>query len=100
MPNLKSSTEQLGRLVTQIIHFSHGNKRTFENIDTSTIKQGEFTKMKLKDGRLLLVNTNNVDCVEVFSQDDFPNNSIWEHLKAEQSQLPEAWISQIGSMYL
>lgn len=68
--NLKSSVEQQGKFVTQIVHFSHGNKRTFENIDTSTIKQGEFTKMRLKDGRLLLVNTNNVDCVEIFPEFD------------------------------
>lgn len=65
--SLKSSVEKQGKYVTQIIHFAGGNKRTFENIDTSTIKQGEFTKMKLKDGRLLMINTNNVDCVEVFS---------------------------------
>ncbi len=74
--SLRSSTEQLGKYVTQIIHFKGGNKRTFEDIDTSTIKQGEFTKMKLKDGRMLMINTNNVDCIEVFSQDDFLNDSI------------------------
>lgn len=69
--NLKSSTEKLGRYVTQIIHFSGGNKRTFQDIDTTTIKQGEFTKMTLKDGRMLMINTQNVDCVEVFSQDNY-----------------------------
>ncbi len=67
--NLKSTTEQVGKKVTQIIHFSNGNKRTFEGILTDTIKQGEFTKMMLKDGRMLMVNTANVDCIEVFTED-------------------------------
>lgn len=66
--NLKSSVNKLGPLVTQIIHFSGGNKRTFEHILTDSIKQGEFTKMTLDDGRLILVNTSNVDCVEVFEE--------------------------------
>ncbi len=57
----------MGQVVTQIIHFSNGNKRTFEGILTETIKQGEFTKMMLLDGRMLLVNTANVDCIEIFN---------------------------------
>lgn len=66
--SLKSSTEKLGKTVTQIIHFAGGNKRTFEGIVTDTIKQGEFTKMMLKDGRMLMVNTANVDCIEIFEE--------------------------------
>ena len=66
--NLKSSVETLGKYVTQIIHFSGGQKRTFHNIDTSTIKQGEMTKFYLKDGRMVMINHNNVDCVEVFAE--------------------------------
>lgn len=65
--SLKSSLEKLGKKVTQIIHFSKGNKRTFEHILTDTIKQGEFTKMETED-RLILVNPNNVDCIEVFKE--------------------------------
>lgn len=67
--NLQSTVNDLGRYVTQIIHFSGWSKRTFWGIDTSTIKQWEFTKMKTKDGRMLMINTNNVDCIEVFSED-------------------------------
>lgn len=67
--NLKSSTEQLGRYVTQIIHFTHGCKRTFHHVDTTTIKQGEMTKFYLKDGRMVMINQNNVDCVEVFKEE-------------------------------
>lgn len=66
--NLQSSVNQIWETCTQIIHFSHGNKRTFSWIITSSIKQWEFTKMKLKDGRLLMINTENVDCVEVFTE--------------------------------
>ncbi len=58
----------MGKTVTQIIHFSNGNKRTFTGIMTETIKQGEFTKMQLIDGRMLMVNTANVDCIEVFDE--------------------------------
>lgn len=68
MPNLHSTINSLGKTVTQIIHFSNGNKRTFSGIITETIKQGEFTKMTLKDGRMLMVNTTNVDCIEVFDE--------------------------------
>jgi len=58
----------MGDTVTQIIHFRNGNKRTFSGIITKTIKQGEFTKMMLKDGRMLMVNTVNVDCIEIFDE--------------------------------
>lgn len=66
--NTKSSIQKLGKTVTQIIHFSGGNKRTFQGILTENIKQGEFTKMNLSDGRIVMVNTANVDCVEVFTE--------------------------------
>lgn len=68
--NLQSTTQKIGKVVTQIIHFSQGNKRTFSGILTETIKQGEFTKMITADGRMLMINTANVDCIEVFAEDD------------------------------
>lgn len=68
MPDLQSTVQHLGKTVTQIIHFTNGNKRTFSGIITESIKQGEFTKMMLKDGRMLMINTANVDCVEVFNE--------------------------------
>jgi len=64
--NLKSTTNKVWKYVTQIIHFSWWNKRTFEDINTETIKQWEFTKMYDKDWRLIMINTKNVDCIEVF----------------------------------
>ena len=80
MPNLHSSTESLGKTVTQIIHFRNGNKRTFSGIYTESIKQGEFTKMNLVDGRLLMVNTANVDCIEVFGE------KVDQQLRSHESQ--------------
>jgi len=69
MTNLKSSVEKMGKYVTQILHFQNGNKRTFSGIDTTTIKDGSFTKMDMKDGRMLLVNSRNVDVIEVFREE-------------------------------
>ena len=80
--NLQSSVNKLGTTVTQIIHFSHGNKRTFSGIITESIKQGEFTKLTLTDGRMLLINTNNVDLIEVFPE----NQGVGADQKNEPSK--------------
>jgi hypothetical protein len=67
--DLKSSvTEVSGDLVTQIIHFIGGEKRTFNNIESKTIRQGQFTKFKQKDGPWIMINDKNVLCIEVFSE--------------------------------
>jgi RimJ/RimL family protein N-acetyltransferase len=50
MVSLKSSIIQKGRYVSQILHFVGGEKRTFNNVDTHSIKQGQFTKFE-KIGR-------------------------------------------------
>jgi hypothetical protein len=68
MIDLQSSTKKQGQLVTQIIHFVGGEKRTFENIKTNVIKQGQFTKLETEDGCLIMVNDKNVLCVEIFKQ--------------------------------
>ena len=67
--DLESSLKERGKYVTEIIHFKEGIKRTFTGIETKSIKQGQFTKLKLKDGRYVLVNDDNVLCIEVFSED-------------------------------
>jgi len=69
MKDLQSSLREKGDYVTQIIHFVDGVKRTFEGVSTSKIKQGQMTKLELKDGRTVLVNDSNVLCIEVFSED-------------------------------
>ena len=69
MRDLQSSLKKKGKYVTQIIHFKDGIKRTFEGVSTNNIKQGQMTKLELKDGRYVLVNDNNVLCIEVFSEE-------------------------------
>jgi hypothetical protein len=66
--NLKSSANKVGDTITQIIHFSGGNKRTFSNIISSQISQGQFTKLYQEDGTLIMVNDKNVDCIEIFKE--------------------------------
>ena len=69
--NLKSSvTEVAGEITTQIIHFVGGEKRTFNNIKSSEVKQGQFTKLTTLDGRMILINDKNVLCIEVFPENE------------------------------
>jgi hypothetical protein len=68
MTDLQSSIKKQGKYVTQIIHFVGGEKRTFETIDSEYIKQGQFTKLISKDGRMILINDKNVLCIEVFQE--------------------------------
>ena len=68
MKNLKSTVNQQGKTVTQIIHFVNGVKRTYHGILSESIKQGQFTKMKCKDGTMLMINDINVLCIEVFPE--------------------------------
>lgn len=67
--DLQSSIKRQGDWVTQIIHFVGGEKRTFEGINTKTIKQGQFTKLISLDGRYILINDKNVLCIEIFKYD-------------------------------
>ncbi len=54
------------KLVTQIITFKGGYKTTFRGIKPETIEHGKFTHFKTEDGRMILVNPENVFCIEVF----------------------------------
>lgn len=65
--SLKSSVEKRGKVVTEIIHFQHGEKATFEGVKTDTIIQKQFTKFELEDGRLICVNDKNVNFFEVLN---------------------------------
>ena len=60
----------MGNTVTQIIHFKGGIKRTFYGVDPKTINQGQFTKFECGDGYFVMVNDDNVLCIEIFSEDD------------------------------
>ena len=64
--NLGSSVNKVGKTVTQIIHFIGGEKRTFSGVRSETIKQGQYTKLWLKDGSVIMINDKNVLCIEVF----------------------------------
>jgi hypothetical protein len=68
LKDLQSSLKKKGKYVTQIIHFKDGVKRTFEGVSTNEIKQGQMTKLELKDGRTVMINDRNVLCIEVFSE--------------------------------
>jgi len=47
----------------------NGEKRTFENIVTTSVKQGQFTKLETTDGKLIMINDKNVLCIEVFGDE-------------------------------
>lgn len=66
--DLKSSVESQGEVVTQIVTFIGGVKKTIKGIKSDTIAQGQFTKFETEDGRLIMVNDQNVLCVEVFTE--------------------------------
>jgi hypothetical protein len=66
--DLQSSIKKQGKFVTQILHFIGGEKRTFNNIISTEIKQGQFTKLTTTDGRMILINDKNVLCIEVFPE--------------------------------
>ena len=68
--DLKSSVTLVGDYVTQIIHFVGGEKRTFHDIDSKSIRQGQFTKFKQKDGTWIMINDRNVLCIEVFQYEE------------------------------
>ncbi len=70
MPNMKSTVNTQGEVVTQIIHFVGGIKRTYHGIISSSIKQGQFTKFMCVDGTMIMVNDKNVLCIEVFPEKD------------------------------
>ena len=66
--NLQSTVNNVGKHVTQVIHFVGGIKRTYTGIKPETIKQGQFTKLETIDGRLIMINDKNVLCIEVFGE--------------------------------
>jgi len=69
MVSLKSSITAKGKYVSKILHFVGGEKRTFNGVDTDSIKQGQFTKFETKDGRLVMINDKNILCIEIIKED-------------------------------
>ena len=54
--------------VTQIFHFVGGVKRTYSGIQVKSIKQGQFTKFKCKNGAVVMINDDNVLMIETFKE--------------------------------
>jgi len=67
--NLLSSVNKEGEYVTQIIHFKDGHRKTIHGIIASSIETGKFTKFHCKDGRMIMVNDDNVNMIETFGED-------------------------------
>ena len=70
--DLKSSVSEWvgsGEYVTQIYHFVGGIKRTYSGIEVKSIRQGQFTKFRCKNGALVMVNDDNVNMIETFKED-------------------------------
>ena len=69
--DLKSSVKEWtsGEYVTQIYHFVGGVKRTYNGIEVKSIRQGQFTKFKCKNGAMVMINDANVLMVEVFEEE-------------------------------
>ena len=69
--NLKSSLNEwtVGEYVTQIYHFVGGVKRTYSGIEIKSIRQGQFTKFRCKNGAIVMINDANVLMIEVFEED-------------------------------
>ena len=65
---IQSTVNIQGDHVTQVIHFVGGIKRTYTGIKPDTIKQGQFTKMMCEDGSMLMVNDENVLCIEIYKE--------------------------------
>ena len=64
--DLQSSIKQQGKYVSQIFHFVGGEKRTYDGIEVESIRQGQFTKFRCKNGAMVLINDKNVLMIEVF----------------------------------
>ena len=67
--NLLSSVNKEGEYVTQIVHFKDGQRKTIHGIISSTIETGKFTKFNCKDGRMIMVNDENVNMIETFKEE-------------------------------
>ena len=67
--DLKSSIAEEGYShVTQIYHFVGGIKRTYDGIIVDSIRQGQFTKFKCKNGAMVMINDTNVLMIEIFEE--------------------------------
>ena len=74
--NLMSSLNDwtVGDYITQIYHFIGGVKRTYNGIEIKTIRQGQFTKFRCKNGAIVMINDANVLMIETFQEEETNEN--------------------------
>lgn len=58
----------MGKQTTWIIHCITGKKKTFHGVLPETIEEGSMLKVRLEDGRMLIINPDNVFVTEVFTE--------------------------------
>ena len=58
--NLQSSVTRVSDVVTRVIVFRDGVKKTYHNVLSASIEDGTFCKFRTKTGQLILINTQNV----------------------------------------
>ena len=85
MPNLESSLNKVGKIVTQIFHFRDGSKKTFDGLLIETVKEGKFTKIDRTNGSVLSINPDNVNCFETFAGDKKETDLEDEDYKLEKN---------------
>lgn len=68
-PAIHSSVSEVGESVTQVITMMSGYKKTFRGVLTKSIMQGEFTHFNTRDGRKVMVRTDNVAFVETTKEE-------------------------------
>jgi len=73
--NNGSSVYRVAKKTKQIFHFVGNVKRTFSNILTDEILEGEMLKLFLEDGRMLVINKKNLLMTEIFSEDALKKDS-------------------------
>ena len=67
---MKSNIEDVGEVVTQIISFKSGEKKTVKHVISKTISQSEFTRMDMTDGRRFSAHTCEVNWFESIPEED------------------------------
>ena len=67
-PPAHSTVKAKGNFVTEIITMIGGYNKTFAGVDTNSFMKGEFTHFNTRDGRKVMVRTENVLFIEVFTE--------------------------------
>ena len=69
-PQMHSTLAEKGKSVMEVITMIGGYKKTFRGVLTNTFMQGEFTHFETKDGRTVMVRTDNVLFIEVVKENE------------------------------